>query len=342
VAVIGAFGFGLWAIFKRRSLIGFGVVFAVVMSLPFLQLVPFRTWSLVSERFLFLPLLGLSIAVAVALAKVDPPKLRAGIAGAMFFLLLGGTFARALDWRSAETLLTENIRYSPHHHLAAEIYIDHVLDTRRYEDARRVARQVRYDRAREALKTYVDTREAKDSGDLSRARRSLDGLARGITWDSSILRLKIANLALEAGAPEVSAKVYAAVLEDRPYMPAVRYNLGLAYKQLGRKAEAVDQIELAISGGFRDGRVWNNLGLLLRDLGRTEQAEAAFLSGIAEDGRHWHAAYNLARLYIQQDRLTEGRQMLVEALARAESVGDDPSPVRALLEELDASSAPNR
>jgi tetratricopeptide (TPR) repeat protein len=118
--------------------------------------------------------------------------------------------------------------------------------------------------------------------------------------------------------------------------------LGLAFKQMGQKAEAAKEIRSAIDGGYRPAGAWNNLGLLYRDLGRYPEAEQAFLEGLENEPDHWHAAYNLARIYLSQARVSDARQWLIEARRRARDAGDDTSAVEAILEQIGSEIPENR
>lgn len=340
IVVVGT-ATALWILVKRRSLVALGVAAFTLFCLPFLQLVPFKTWSLASERFLYLPLLGFALAFAALLAQ-QKPRIAVGSVSVVFALLLGATFARSRTWASTDSLIIENQRRSPHQHLAVEFYIDTLVNAHRYEEATEAAQRVRNDRARQVLERYVQARAAVDRGDLTAAAPLVHWLSVTPKWDSRIFDLQIANLALEVGMTEQAATVYRSVLEQRPFEVTLRYNLGLALKQLGQKEEAAKEIRSAIDGGFRPAGAWNNLGLLYRDLGRYSEAEQAFLEGLENEPDHWHAAYNLARMYLSQARVSDARRWLIEARRHARDAGDDTSAVDAILEQMDSEIPENR
>jgi tetratricopeptide (TPR) repeat protein len=324
---------GLRALFLRRSVAGFGVVTFVVLCLPFLQIIPFKTWSLVGERFLFLPIFGLALAAGAVLVKVDT-RVAWTVLTALTAGFLATSIARSLDWRSAEALLVNDVAYSPRHQLAVEPYIDHLLPQGRHAEALAAAGKVRNEIIRGTLEKYVQAREAAAAGDRARAVSLVKSVAAAMDWDSPLFHLKVANLALEVGEPQVAADIYRAVLDLRPFTVAIRYNLGLALKRLGRLEAAAAEIDRSIRDGLRGGMAWNNLGLIYRDLGRTEDSEAAFLSGLRDDPAHWHAAYNLARLYLSQGDANRAHEMLNVARERALRNGDDTGPIDALLRQL--------
>jgi len=165
-------------------------------------------------------------------------------------------------------------------------------------------------------------------------------VVREMGWRDEILLSKAANLALEVGAVAEAAKMYRAILEQRPYMVGVRYNLGLALKQSGRATQAEAEIRRSIEEGLRSADAWNNLGLLSRDLGLLDQAERDFLNALREDPGHWHAAYNLARLYVARGRISEAREMLTVARHRAIATAADTFDVDELIDSLERSGEP--
>jgi tetratricopeptide (TPR) repeat protein len=335
----GAWSLGVLA--RRRSLMALGGACFVLFCLPFVQLLPFSTWSLMGERFLFMPLLGLSVLFAAfALARDG----RAGpIVGAVVIgLLLVATSLRSFDWRSMQVLLEKNVSTAPRNNNAVSLYVEELIGQRRYGEAQRVILPLREQPVREALAGYVRANEALARGDLASARKAIGQILSTAGWEKEKFRSKLAMLALDAGAPDVAAKLFAEVVENSPHRVNYRYNLGLALKRMGRLEEAAVRMEEAIARGFRDGEVWNQLGLLQKNLGRIGEAEQTFLSGIRQAPRHWHAAYNLSRIYLQQERGDEARTVLLEARRRALAEGDDPRPIDELLESLGGADSSGR
>lgn len=319
-----------WA--THRSPAALGVAAFTFFTLPFLQILPLTTWSLVSERFLFLPLLGLALAVAALAVRLPRPRSAAVLVGALFLFGLAGTLARSDDWASPTELLTGTARLSPRHHVAASILIDQVLlPEGRSREALEVAHRVHRAGARRVLERYIEAHLAAETGDTARVARLLKGLPEAVSWNDPILMLQMANLALRAGLPKRAETVYRSVLEQRPNWVQVHYNLGLALHRLGESREAVEHLETAVAGGLATADALNNLGLARRDSGQEPAAEEAFSRALAADATHWHAAYNLARLYLARGEVVPAREILYEARRRALAAGDDPRSVDELL-----------
>ncbi|NIP17030.1 MAG: hypothetical protein GWM87_01820, partial [Xanthomonadales bacterium] len=97
---------------RRSSVAGMGVLFFVLFCLPFLQIVPFNTWSVVSERFLFLPCFGLGLILAPAIR----PQPRARAAAAVLLLAgLGLTAWQARLWTPVTGVIEATAKYAPRH-----------------------------------------------------------------------------------------------------------------------------------------------------------------------------------------------------------------------------------
>lgn len=319
------------------ALLGVGVFTA--FSLPFLQLIQFETWSFASERFLFLPLWGAAMGVACLFGS--QPRLGRVVLPALFLLLLLGTASRSHEWGSKETLLEKNVRYAPQLLIPASWYIYEVLlPGNRYDEARQAVRRLEGSSGQETLLAFVDASEAIHLGNRSDAARSAARMLGGVSGHPASFQVRAANLALEAGLAAQVIPVYRALLREYPSSIMIPYNLGLAFMKLGELEAAEQNIRIALDNGFEEADAWNNLGLVCRDRGKIEDAEIAFLEALEAEPQHWHAAYNLARLYIRRDRMDEAREMLNRAKERAALAGDDTAVVDALLGRLSEPQSP--
>jgi len=101
----------------------------------------------------------------------------------------------------------------------------------------------------------------------------------------------------------------------------IQYNLGLLLARQRRYAEAAEAMQAAVEAGYVTAAVLNNLGLARRNSGQAEQAIGAFRRAMAIDAKHWHAAYNLARLLWAQGDRRGAWDALGEARGRAVAAG---------------------
>lgn len=312
---------GLCQSVRQRSLAWLGLTATGLLMAPFLQIVPFYTWSYASDRFLFLPVLGIGLAVAVWVWRLPrAPRWLAAVA----FVLLGttATVMRSLQWRDATALLTETARLAPAHYAAAELAIRYVfVPQRRFAEAHAAASLVRSPIYRAYLATYVSAHDALDRGDLGRLRPLVPTLLNATPREDYAARVDAANMALEGGLLTEAEREYRSIVADFAAPPAIRYNLGLTLARQGRHAEAADAMQSAIVAGYGTATVWNNLGLARMNAGQPEPAILAFRRALETDTRHWHAAYNMARLLWARGDRDGARDALREARRRAAAAG---------------------
>ena len=326
---------GAWLAVRQRSLTGMGLATLGLLLAPFLQIIPFITWSLASERFLFLPVLGLAIAVVAVLRPHRSPAraavvVIAALAGAV------GTLGRSTQWASSTALVTSNARLSPSQATAVRLYIHYVLlKEGRFAEARIVAEDVADADERTFLLEYVRMKEAFAARDLQTVRDLSRRLLRAAPREDYPLRIDITNMVMEAGQLAEAEDAFGEILREAPGFVEVRYNLGLTLARRGRHEEAVGQILSAIEGGHATATAWNNLALAYKNSHHPRQAQAAFRQALLADPRHWHAAYNLARLLLAQGDRDGARSALDAARARAQAGGDSTRPIDDLMRSLD-------
>jgi hypothetical protein len=167
---------GAVAAWRRASLPGFGAACFVVLCLPFLQLIPFTTWSLASERFLFLPVFGLALASAALLGRLAA-RWRFGLALALAAAGLAVTLGQSSRWGAREPLIEVSARLAPGSKEVQMLLVNKVLlPAGRYADALEALAGVRDVVSRDVLSRYVRARRALDAGDPDLARREAAGL----------------------------------------------------------------------------------------------------------------------------------------------------------------------
>ncbi|MBI3903838.1 MAG: hypothetical protein HY306_13000 [Nitrosomonadales bacterium] len=118
---------GTVLLLRRRSLVGYALVMFVLFCVPYMQILPFSTNSLVSDRFLFLavwPVLLLLVALAWRLKFVFRVMLLLAVALPWIYQ----TVERPNDWRTAETIEEREFQTYPGHYLPAANKIKRLHD----------------------------------------------------------------------------------------------------------------------------------------------------------------------------------------------------------------------
>jgi tetratricopeptide (TPR) repeat protein len=202
-----------------------------------------------ADRYLYLPLIGLSIAVAWGVADAlsgwrPARRLLPAAACAVIAALAAAAWLQVGVWRDTVTLFEHTLavtrdNFTAHHALAAS-----------------------YTRL----------------GRLAEARRHFEESVRlKPRWAAA--RFELAALLDRLGEPAAAIEQYRAGLSEQPANPAALGNLGLLLAHAGRPAEAVPHLEraLALRGAEADQeRTWAEiawtLGLALLQTGRVADA----------------------------------------------------------------------
>ncbi len=162
VLAIILFLIALYRLNRLRSMAAFGVATFIIFCLPFLQLIKFNTWSFASERFLFMPILGLAILLASLLSRH-----RLGYIFILPLLLTACSYFtanRAIMWRNEEEMYISNVKYSPENFIVINNYVNALLIIKRYDEAYEQVLKIKNVSKREYLLTYIKIHKAVASG----------------------------------------------------------------------------------------------------------------------------------------------------------------------------------
>ncbi|MGA7749894.1 MAG: hypothetical protein WCA63_07065, partial [Gallionella sp.] len=154
---------------RKRSLEGFALIAFVLLCMPYTQVVPFVTPTLVSDRFLTLaawPAVLLIVSLSWRLKEVPRSALLIIIA------LLWGyqTIERPRDWRSYEALVDTDLRAYPGHYLPVfQKIMSYLLPKGRFREAEEMASNITVPEARDIMSKLVqaaiDLRDVKMTSD---------------------------------------------------------------------------------------------------------------------------------------------------------------------------------
>ncbi len=307
---------GAWVAWRRGSLAGLGALAFLAFSLPFCRLIPFSSWSLVSERFLFLPVLGLALALAAwgtrEGARVRLPLLLvATLAGAVL------SAARASGWTAPEAFWAENARLEPQHNVVVAQLLDAVLlPARRFDAALAAARQVRSPTDRDVLSRLVAAQRAAVRGDWAGARAAVGWLlhmpSEGLF---PRLQLLLGHIHEREGNDFRAARLYAEASRDCVSPDCHR----LARQRLdllrARHSGALRRLRQAAERAPHDLPRLGTLANLEMELGYLEQAEEKFRRILARSPGLAVARFNLGLVLLRRDRPAEAARALKAAVA---------------------------
>lgn len=286
------------AIMFRRKLppLLTGVLFAAAALLPVLGLTPFdfQNYSTVADRYMYLAMAGVAIALCGLLAKI--PQRVATFAGTIVVITLAlVTFVQATHWEDTRTLLARGIEVNPRSLMANRNLAALFLDANRLDDAQKFARQ--------GVAMHPQSPDAHlNAAVVAAARQDLP---------TAIAHYEAAN-------------------KLRPNHPATLYSLAGALAQSGQLDRALEYATLAVRLDPNDSQAHVNLGTVLAQRGDVDNAIIELRKGIRLAPNDVRAMTNLAVMLVTKQQ----QQEAVTLLRRAISIDPNFAPARGLLREL--------
>jgi len=307
---------GAVAAWRRSSLAGFGAASFVALCAPFLQLVPFRTWSLASERFLFLPVFALALAAAGLLHRAGS-RWRWAVGTALAAVGLAITFGQSLKWGAREPLIEDAARLAPGSRDAQMLLVNKVLlPAGRYDDALEALAGLRDVVSRDVLSRYVRARRAIDAGEEGLAHREADGLEFFVDASSRPeLILLVAALAESRGDEfEAARRYHQAERTSRTQQDLDRARASLA-RVRSRYADRLAAMRRELAAKPNDLVLEGNLANLEMELFLLDEAAARFRNILRRQPDHPVARYNLGLTYSRQGRYGRAAAEIERAIA---------------------------
>jgi tetratricopeptide (TPR) repeat protein len=272
-----AAGVGLAILFKKRSLSGWAVIAFLLLCLPYTQLLPYKTFSLVSDRFLFLAV-WLAILLLVALAWRLKPLPRAVLLLVIALPWIQQTIVRPVAWRSVGALAEADLTAYPGDYIPALYKINQVqLPQGLYREARETAGKINDPGMKLMANALIQSdfevyAYAWSTGKTATAIASLWNLDRirkqtpaGIKWNPSLafiwdsLRIRL----------DIRWKYLAGKF---PADAAVRYNAGVWLLGEGKYQEAITQLDAAVELSPADAGAYCSLAEVFQRTGQMDQA----------------------------------------------------------------------
>lgn len=169
--VLALNGVALVSLFFRPQLWAFGVLLIFVSVLPYLQFVPYSTWSLASERFLFVAVAGMAMIATDLASRMLTPRIGLVLLTVTVALCAVVIIGRLQAWRSVDQLRAAELARMPSfHNTQRDLIVYWLLPQRHYGEARAIAATLPRDYVRDLMSAYVRYREVSDVGCLDRSQ----------------------------------------------------------------------------------------------------------------------------------------------------------------------------
>lgn len=266
----------------RPSLI-VGWLWFLGMLVPVIGFVPVGIQSM-ADRYLYLPLAGLAIAIVWGLADLatDRPRLARALAASSVAVLLALTAAAAKQtrtWRSTETVFARAVEVMPENVTARVTLAEQLMQRGGYPDAiAHLDEAIRLDPA--DARAYVNLGAALE----------------------------------ESGKPAEAVSLLESAIALIPNNPDLHNNLGNALAALERYPEAIAQYDQALETNPRHANALNGKGALLLILGQTQTAAEYYRHAIAlrpESAQlHHNFSIALSDLGRKQEALEQSQEAL--------------------------------
>jgi Flp pilus assembly protein TadD len=293
---------------RRHSYLPVGWFWYLGTLVPVIGLVQVGGQAM-ADRYTYLPLIGIFIAVSWGFADLLPDgRCRRAIAGAVLASVMTAlvfvTQIQVEYWKSSLTLfghailVTEN-NYQAHNHLARALAAE-----KRFAEAE--------DHYREAIRirpTYM-----QPYLNLGLARMEQGMFPEALACFSEALKIKPGdgeahlargNLYLKKELWDAAVVEYRLALKEKPYDSMLRNNLGLALTRTGDVRQAMREFHEAIRLIPEHAGAHNNLAMLLMGKGQVDEAIGHFQEAIRHQPEYASAHYRLA-MALKQKGAEEG------------------------------------
>lgn len=314
VAVLAAAAAGGVMILRRRSLEGFALVTFLLLCMPYTQLIPYVTDSLVSDRFLALavwPVMLLVVSLTWRLSPVPRTVLLIVIALAWVFQ----TVERPRDWRSFEALVDADLHAYPGYYMPAVFKISSFqLPRGLYCDAEYTASSITTQEIRDAMIRMIKIHHGGDAdaattGKLQEAMAMLWMLGHDLKQFPVQTRWNQPLNNFWKKMPTLLAIEWGNLAERFPDDVSVRYNAGLWMLDVHRYDDAIVYLRLATESqrlpGTVRGMAFVSLGLAMMNSGHIAEAEAPLRAALEQTPPDLRAYCSLAEVYKQSGRFEE-------------------------------------
>lgn len=320
----------IWS-YRNSYRIFFGVAFFVLTIAPLLQIIPFGK-SLSSERYTYLPYLGLFYLIGIGLEYLHQKKPNAKpaiVGGSLIFIsfLVFQSVQQQKKWKDSETLWTSVIDRYP------EAYYPYVARGRHYNAQNRP--EAAWKDFNKSISLYPNVEAFYERGLMLEAKgKDKDALSDYLAATNGDLRFPKAHLnagiiyGKQGDRNNALIQIKKALKLDPNYSLA-RFNHAVLLKIEGQANEALTEIEKACKLEPKNMRYLEMRAAIHSDLGNNSDAIQDFKSVVSENPNNAVARFYLGMNYHAIGNKRDAKKHLSRA---AELNYPVPENVKALYE----------
>ncbi len=274
VVVLAAITAGAIYVARRRPYVLFGWLWFLVTLLPVIGIIQAGSQSM-ADRFLYVPMIGLSVAAIWLIADLLPTaNVGKIIAPVLAALVLVPSFFVARHqlhyWENSLVLFqraieVEAINPIAHYNLGYALLMKGNADEAK----------AHFQKAVEISSKYADARN------------------------------NLAAIALREGKPEEAIAQYEAILKTSPRHPLAHYNLGTILEQQKKFDEALEHFRSAVANDPKNAEAQNALGSALARKGNFDEGAEHMLKAVELDPKLPQAQMNAGNVMMQRRNLPE-------------------------------------
>jgi len=256
-----------FVIYKKSKAIFFGVWWFLFTLFPVYNLIPL--FNPFADRYLYIPLLGYCVVVAVVLndflkSRLSRPRTLAIITPILVIFIVGlystVTIARNRDWKDGLTLWSKTVKSSPNSSVA------HGSLGRAYQELGRLDEAV--EEYKRAIAIYRDDYKAHYN--------------LGVVYD-------------QQGALDTAVQSYQRAIQANPTYPNAHFNLGINYQKQGLMDKAIGHFRKVTELDPLDFEARNNLGVAYAMQGNLGKAIAEWEKVQEIDPQNQNARENILK-----------------------------------------------
>jgi len=271
-----------------------------------------------SDRYAYVPSIGIVFLFAIALARLCDGKLKQLCVGSMCVLLLTLSILSSVQskvWKDSETLFRNTLRRYPESHVALNnlgnyqrLRGEHAevipLLTRALEIARKYARNGSGSKYGESRILTNLASEYRDRGNFTLAEKTAqEAMSSDPTNYHAILGWGV--ILYQQQKYTEAEQAYRRAIALEPSFATAHINLGALLVEIRKYDEGVAEYRTALGLNPFYPQTHYNLGVILAKLGRVKEAEAAYRDAIRLQPKFTAARLNVGILLYNREAIEE-------------------------------------